>query len=214
MAADHRLSHIVPTSRVGWVAAVCACGWRTPEFRNSGLAESLLDAHAEQERARDMWINASMILLRSRDQRASSARDRALLAEVMDRVRDANLVRHRIEPVISYGLRVVAVDESGDRERLTSALRRHGDFVLVGEGESFVDAVALTVVERPRVVVIGDRTERFDHRRGVELIHDVSPDSRVCILTDGPLISEAADLVLDRSLPMQRVVAHLVLLAS
>lgn len=77
-----------------------------------------------------------------------------------------------------------------------------------------MDAVALTVVERPRVVVIGDGTERFDHRSGVELIHDVSPDSRVCVLSDGPLISEDADLVLDKATPVQRLVAHLVLLAS
>lgn len=134
MADEHRLDHIVPTTRLGWVAAVCQCGWRTPEFRNSGLAESVLDAHVEQERAREMWINASMILLRSRDQRSASVHNRALLADVMDRVREASRVRHEVDPVFSDLLKVVAVDEAGDRERLTSALRRHGDFLLVGEG--------------------------------------------------------------------------------
>lgn len=214
MAAAHELSHIVPASRMGWLAAVCACGWHTPEFRNSGLAESLLDAHVTQERAREMWVNASMILLRSRDSRARSSRERALLADVMDRVREASRVHLGADPVLSNVIRVVAVDSESDRAHLTGALRRHGDFLLVGEGSSYVDAVALSVVERPRVLVIGDRTESFDHRQGLDLIHDVSPDSRVCILSDGPMISEEADLVLDKNEPMQRVVAHLVLLAS
>lgn len=214
MAAEHQLSHIAPALRHGWVTAVCGCGWRTPDYRNSGLAESLLDAHVLQERAREMWINASMILLRSRDERARSARERAMLADVMDRVRKASRADFGLDPIASDLLKVVAVDEERDRGRLTNALRRHGDFLLVGEGDSYVDAVALTVVERPRLVVIGDRTEMFDHRRDLDLIHDVSPDSRVCILSDGPLISDDADLVLDKSLPMQRVVAHLVLLAG
>ena len=214
MAAGHQLSHIAPALRHGWVTAVCACGWRTPDYRNSGLAESLLDAHVSQERAREMWINASMILLRSRDERAGSAHERLILADVMDRVRQASRAHPGLDPIASDLLKIVAVDAERDRGRLTNALRRHGDFLLVGEGDSYVDAVALTVVERPRLVVIGDRTEMFDHRRDIDLIHDVSPDSRVCILSDGPLISDDADLVLDKSLPMQRVMAHLVLLAG
>lgn len=214
MAAGHQLSHIVPAMRTGWVTAVCTCGWRTPDYRNSGLAESLLDAHVSQERAREMWINASLILLRSRDERARSVRERSILADVMDRVREASRVRLGLGPISSDLLRIVAIDCDADRGRLTNAVRRHGDFLLVGEGGSYVDAVALSVVERPRLVVIGDKADLFDHKSGIDLIHDVSPDSRVCVLSDGPLISEDADLVLDKNLPMQRVIAHLVLLAS
>lgn len=67
MAGEHRLSHIAPTSRIGWITAICGCGWKTTPYQSSGLAESMVGAHVEQERAREMWIEASMILSRSRD---------------------------------------------------------------------------------------------------------------------------------------------------
>ena len=133
----------------------------------------------------------------------------------MDRVRSGGPARQGLDPTSPALLRLVAVDgDDVQRERLTSAVRRNGDLMVVGEGDSFVDALALTVLERPRVVLIGDQTDQFEYRRDIGLIHDISPDSRVCLYSDGPMISDDADLVLDKSLPIERVVAHLVLLSG
>lgn len=70
-----------------------------------------------------------------------------------------------VDPIFSRLHRIVAVDADAQRRPLTEALRSHAGFLLVGEGSSLVDAIALTVVERPRVVVIGDQADQFNPLR-------------------------------------------------
>ena len=120
---------------------------------------------------------------------------------------------HSVDPA-KFALRTVVTVESDVlvRDELAEALESRGGFYLVGQADTAVEAIAITVVERPGLVVVGEKVPDFAEMGGADLVHDLSPDTAVCVYGESAL--PGADLVVSRDLSVNDLVRRLAELAS
>jgi DNA-binding NarL/FixJ family response regulator len=89
-----------------------------------------------------------------------------------------------ISATSSTPLRTVLVDDSDDlRQLLRGVLTRDGRFVVVGEIDNGLDAIALVAAEQPDLVVLDIAMPQLDGIAALPRLRAVSPDTRVVMLS-------------------------------
>jgi hypothetical protein len=213
--ADHRLKSAVISPTTGRAHAVCACTWCTPEFSTAGLAESLLDSHIQSELARLEWANSVLLRLNSRANRVRVSGERVRLAGIADAVQaraERNLGAEP-HPIGLVTLMAVSRDQHL-RIEVVDNLQKTGNFYVIGEAAPSLEALAMTLVERPRLLLVDDDARRVGGPADVALIRDLSPDTRICMCAvSGDEQCDYTDVVVGRDLPSADLARALLALA-
>lgn len=81
---------------------------------------------------------------------------------------------------------VLLVEGGSDRVALRRGLERAGTFRVVGEASSGSEAIALSGLLQPDVIVLDLALPRMDGRTAIEDIRQRAPESRIVALAPGP----------------------------
>jgi DNA-binding NarL/FixJ family response regulator len=108
---------------------------------------------------------------------------------------------------------IVADDEACIRELMRTLLSLEPDFEVVGQAGDGVEAVELVSALRPDLVVIDISMPVMDGLAAIERIRQVSPTTRVAVLSGEPRTSRTppagADTHIEKGTPNEVVVAML-----
>jgi hypothetical protein len=211
----HGLVSVFPVAIGRRCRAECACGFSSPAFSTAGLAESFVDAHASCERARSLQVDAALLQLESKALTVIDGRNRAWSLAVAKRIRRQRLSVHPAVPREPLTLQPTSTVLADADVQLGALLAEHlqnaGDFEIVGRGSSGIDAVALTVLEQPRLLIIDDEMPDMSGVAAVSLLRtlDVGAATRICLYGDHPPESSPADLTISKREPWSVLSKHL-----
>jgi DNA-binding NarL/FixJ family response regulator len=108
---------------------------------------------------------------------------------------------------------IVADDEAGIRELMRTLLSLEPDFEVVGQAGDGVEAVELVTALHPDLVVIDISMPVMDGLEAISRIREVSPSTRVAVLSGEPRTSRTppagADTHIEKGTPNEVVVATL-----
>jgi DNA-binding NarL/FixJ family response regulator len=108
---------------------------------------------------------------------------------------------------------IVADDEAGIRELMRTLLSLEPDFEVVGQAGDGVEAVELVTALHPDLVVIDISMPVMDGWEAIERIRQVSPMTRVAVLSGESRTSRTlpagADMHIEKGTPNEVVVATL-----
>lgn len=211
--ALHRLT-VVRSSGPGRLRAGCHCGFTSPEFSSAGLAESCVDAHIACERSRAIHIDSAVLRLQSMALQAQKSRSRQWLETTISQIRERARSLVPVDPQMWSAVDLVVVDD--DKRSLTDTagyLASVGNFRIVGEGTSGVDAVALTVVEEPGILLVDDDMAPMDGPSAITLLRRLEVTTRLCLYGDTAPDGCWADLVLTKDVPLPRLSEELAALS-
>jgi DNA-binding NarL/FixJ family response regulator len=108
---------------------------------------------------------------------------------------------------------IVADDEVGIRELMRTLLSLEPDFEVVGQAGDGVEAVELVSALHPDLVVIDISMPVMDGLEAISRIRQVSPATRVAVLSGEPRTSRTlpagADMHIEKGTPNEVVVATL-----
>lgn len=207
-AGSHILREVAfdPQSRTPF-RALCRCGWGTPAYVSAGLTHSVFESHLRCEAARELSAQAALVRLETMDQRHQSQVSRHRIAEV----RSAILARLSIpgdpdEQRPSATTVVTITPDPGARRDLARAFSSQPRFRLLGEGDSGMDAVVMSSIQPPRILVIDDGTTEIHGLEAMDLVRCVAPDQRVCLYGESSGGSDQADLVVPKSVSPSNLV--------
>lgn len=211
--ALHRLT-VVRSSGPGRLRAGCHCGFTSPEFSSAGLAESCVDAHIACERSRAIHIDSAVLRLQSMAIQTQKSRSRNWLETTLQQIRERAESLMPADPQMWSAVDLVIVDD--DKKSLlntASYLASVGSFRIVGEGTSGIDAVALTVVEEPGILLLDDDMEPMDGPSAITLLRRLEVSTRLCLYGDTAPEGSWADLVLTKDVPLHQLSEELIALA-
>ena len=108
---------------------------------------------------------------------------------------------------------IVADDAAGMRELMNTLLSLEPDFEVVGQASDGVEAVELVTELQPDLVVIDISMPVMDGLEAISRIRQVSPATRVAVLSGEPRTSRTlpagADMHIEKGTPNEVVVATL-----
>lgn len=200
---SHLLADVAfePDSRTPF-HAVCRCGWRTAAYLSAGLAHSVFEGHLRCEAAREMSARAAVMRLETMAQRARSQAHRRRIAEVRSAILTAlSIPGEPFELSALTTTMVTVANDPGVRLDLAQAVAAQPRLHLVGEGDSGLDAVVLSSIEQPRILVMDDDAPGIDGMESIGLVRCVAPRGKVCLYGERPAEGDQADLVVPKSVP-------------
>ena len=135
-----------------------------------------------------------------------TSRSRHWLETTLHQIRERAQSLVPVDPQMWSAVDVVIVDDDKESLAITASyLASVGSFRIVGEGTSGVDAVALTVVEEPEILLLDDDMEPMDGPSAITLLRRLEVPTRLCLYGDAAPEGSWADLVLTKDVPLQQL---------